>query len=132
MFLYLGLSIFRLHYLKHYYSSLNFWAMVLCLTARAMHVYPLSFLLNYGRRDVDQPIDRSKQHMLWFSGLRGAVAFACAQVFPDTNGNRDAVLVTTMTIVLITVFTMGSATVWLVPACPALPGWLACTWPAMR
>jgi len=111
VFLYLGLSIFRLHFLKHYYSSLNLWAIILCLVARALHIYPLSYLLNRWRRDVDRPIDRNKQHMLWFSGLRGAVAFACAQVFPDKNGNRDAMLVTTMTIVLITVLTMGSATV---------------------
>ena len=27
-------------------------------------------------------------HMIFFAGLRGAVAFACANIFPDTNGNR--------------------------------------------
>ena len=28
-------------------------------------------------------------HMVFFAGLRGAVAFACANIFPDTNGNRS-------------------------------------------
>merc|ERR1711871_592759 len=76
-----------------------------------MHIYPLSWVINRNRRDVDTQITMNKQHMLWFSGLRGAVAFACAQVFPDANGHRDVFLVTTMLLVLITVFTMGCGTV---------------------
>ena len=55
-------------------------------------------------------IPRKTQHMLCFSGLRGAVAFACAQNFPDDNGNRNNVLLITMLIVLASVFTLGSST----------------------
>jgi NhaP-type Na+/H+ or K+/H+ antiporter len=32
----------------------------------------------------------STKHMVFFSGLRGAVAYACANIFPDQNGNRSA------------------------------------------
>ena len=111
VFLNLGLSVFALHYWSSYHTSLIVWSLLLCLVARAAHVYPLSAVVNRNRRNVDTQITPNKQHMLWFSGLRGAVAFACAQVFPDANGHRDVFLVTTMLLVLITVFTMGCGTV---------------------
>jgi hypothetical protein len=38
------------------------------------------------------------------------VAFACATSFPDKNGNKDAFIVTTMAIVLVTVFILGGGT----------------------
>jgi NhaP-type Na+/H+ or K+/H+ antiporter len=34
-------------------------------------------------------IPMSTKHMVFFSGLRGAVAYACANIFPDQNGNRS-------------------------------------------
>lgn len=111
VFLDLGLSVFRLDYFKHYHCSLIVWAVGLCLLSRALHIYPLSYWLNRTRKESDGVIEPKKQNMLWFAGLRGAVAFACAQVFPDANGHREVFLVTTMVIVLLTVFTMGSATV---------------------
>ena len=43
-------------------------------------------------------------HMIFFAGLRGAVAFACANIFPDTNGNRKLIVGTTTGIILITIF----------------------------
>jgi hypothetical protein len=111
VFLDLGLSVFRLDYFEHYHCSLIVWAVILCLISRALHIYPLSYLLNRTRKHSDGMIEKNKQNMLWFAGLRGAVAFACAQVFPDAKNHREAFLVTTMVIVLLTVFTMGSATV---------------------
>ena len=111
VFLDLGLIVFRLDYFEHYHCSLIVWAVILCLISRALHIYPLSYWLNRTRKVSDGVIEPKKQNMLWFAGLRGAVAFACAQVFPDANGHKEAFLVTTMVIVLLTVFTMGSATV---------------------
>mmetsp|Transcript_370 Transcript_370/g.864 ORF Transcript_370/g.864 Transcript_370/m.864 type:complete len:637 (-) Transcript_370:326-2236(-) len=55
-------------------------------------------------------IKTSTAHMLWYSGLRGAVAYACAETFPDANGNRQAFISITMCIVLLTVFLQGSTT----------------------
>ena len=49
-------------------------------------------------------------HMVWFSGLRGAVAYACVRTFPNTFHHRKQFVITTMTIVLVTVFFMGGAT----------------------
>jgi sodium/hydrogen exchanger 8 len=58
----------------------------------------------------DLKIPPKTAHMLWFSGLRGAVAYACVRSFPDTFHHDDEFTVTTMVIVLITVFGLGSTT----------------------
>lgn len=59
---------------------------------------------------LDQFIPSSTSHMVWFSGLRGAVAYACVRTFPVTFGHRRQFVVATMSIVLVTVFLMGGAT----------------------
>lgn len=38
---------------------------------------------------ADQWVNWKTAAMLWWSGLRGAIAYACAKTFPDTNGNRE-------------------------------------------
>jgi solute carrier family 9 (sodium/hydrogen exchanger), member 8 len=58
----------------------------------------------------DLKIFRNCTHMLWFAGLRGAVAYACVRNFPDINGHRDSFIMTAMMIILITVFVLGSLT----------------------
>jgi sodium/hydrogen exchanger 8 len=80
-------------------------ASLACLAARAAHIFPLSFLANLGRRrriprkmqvGGSPPffvlshvritnaniINTSRQMVIWFSGLRGAIAFALAQNMP--------------------------------------------------
>mmetsp|Transcript_29169 Transcript_29169/g.86350 ORF Transcript_29169/g.86350 Transcript_29169/m.86350 type:complete len:337 (-) Transcript_29169:848-1858(-) len=44
----------------------------------------------------DLKIHWNTAHMLWFSGLRGAVAYACAKTFPNSLGNRTPFVITTM------------------------------------
>jgi sodium/hydrogen exchanger 8 len=58
----------------------------------------------------DQRIRSKTGHMLWFAGLRGAVAYACVKSFPDTFGNQMEFMATTMAIVLLTVFLLGGIT----------------------
>ncbi len=58
----------------------------------------------------DLKVRNNTAHMLWFSGLRGAVAYACAKTFPDVYGNKPAFVFTTMAIVLFTVFVFGCTT----------------------
>jgi len=48
--------------------------------------------------------------MLFYSGLRGAIAYCCAVNFPNTNGNRDNVIAITMVVVLVSVFILGGTT----------------------
>eukprot|EP00951_Prasinocladus_malaysianus_P002239 scaffold15853_cov47-Prasinocladus_malaysianus.AAC.3 len=50
-------------------------ALIALAISRALNVYPLAALVNFLRPE-DVKIPRSHQHMLWFSGLRGAIAFA--------------------------------------------------------
>jgi sodium/hydrogen exchanger 8 len=48
-------------------------------------------------------------HMLWFSGLRGAVSYGLARMFPATE-NQAVFVATTMFIVLATTFVLGGST----------------------
>ena len=60
------------------------------------------------RRDMKISIDM--MHVLWFAGLRGAVAYALAKSFPDTFGHRDEFICCTMVIVLVMIIVMGGGT----------------------
>ncbi|XP_064131637.1 sodium/hydrogen exchanger 9 isoform X2 [Loxodonta africana] len=74
--------------------------------ARACNIYPLSFLLNLGRK---HKIPWNFQHMMMFSGLRGAIAFALA--IRDTDSQpKQMVLTTTLLIVFFTVWVFGGGT----------------------
>jgi len=60
------------------------------------------------RRDLK--ISWRTAHMMCFSGLRGAVAYACVRAFPDTFDHQNEFTVCTMFIVLVTVFVLGGST----------------------
>mmetsp|Transcript_16230 Transcript_16230/g.26401 ORF Transcript_16230/g.26401 Transcript_16230/m.26401 type:complete len:651 (-) Transcript_16230:806-2758(-) len=62
----------------------------------------------WARKDLK--IRWNTANMLWFSGLRGAVAYACVRTFPNTLGHQKQFAMTTMAVVLITVFLLGSTT----------------------
>ncbi|GMH64883.1 hypothetical protein TrRE_jg6655, partial [Triparma retinervis] len=76
-----------------------------------------SYVFGYGSGQSDSillnthHIPTRTQHMVVFSGLRGAVAFCCASNFPDKHeGIRDQIVLITMFVVLISVFLLGSTT----------------------
>eukprot|EP00166_Cyanidium_caldarium_P000656 ctg_126.g63 len=91
------------------------WGIVLTLAARFVNVFPLSAILNRYRREK---ITATNQFVLWFSGLRGAVAFALSLNFPSGGGGdalhgsetRRAVISTTLAIVIFTVIVLGGGT----------------------
>lgn len=58
----------------------------------------------------DQKISVNMTHILWFAGLRGAVAYACARDFPNIYGHNDEVTAATVVIVLVTIVIMGGMT----------------------
>ena len=68
------------------------------------------FSLKTPQHRRDKLIPPRFMHMLWFAGLRGAVAYACARDFPDENGHREEFVAATMIIVLFTILVMGGAT----------------------
>eukprot|EP00980_Cylindrotheca_fusiformis_P000687 scaffold167_cov110-Cylindrotheca_fusiformis.AAC.15 len=64
-------------------------------------------------RRKDREIPARFMHVLWFAGLRGAVAYACARNFPNVYGHENDIVTTTMVIVLINVLVMGGFTEYL-------------------
>ncbi|KAJ5075631.1 sodium/hydrogen exchanger [Anaeramoeba ignava] len=104
VFIYLGLAIFCFeHYLKF---SLIATTIFLCLISRFFNIIPLSFLNNLFKKK--RKLTAKQQFLLWFSGLRGAVAFALSVDLGTENG--DVILTTTLMIVLFTVFIFGGLT----------------------
>ncbi|RQM22695.1 hypothetical protein B5M09_006015, partial [Aphanomyces astaci] len=80
----LGLSFFTME--RGLSVPFMLWAILACLVARAVHVYPLAMLRNAclrrGRSHSQSRLSRNEQHMIWFSGLRGAIAFSLSLSFP--------------------------------------------------
>ncbi|KHJ99893.1 hypothetical protein OESDEN_00078 [Oesophagostomum dentatum] len=109
IFCYIGVSIFVANNQKWNIGFL-FFALISITAARALFVYPLSFLLNIRRRPR---IPLSYQHMLLFAGLRGAMAFALADRNTATD-NRQVICSTTAAVVMVTVFFNGGMTSWMI------------------
>ncbi|XP_032049463.1 LOW QUALITY PROTEIN: sodium/hydrogen exchanger 9 [Aythya fuligula] len=105
IFCYMGLALFTFQ--NHIFNPLFiFGAFVAVFIARACNIYPLSFLLNLARK---QKIPRNFQHMMMFSGLRGAIAFALA--IRDTGSQPKQMMFTTaLLIVFFTVWVFGGGT----------------------
>ncbi|XP_062988245.1 sodium/hydrogen exchanger 9 [Elgaria multicarinata webbii] len=105
IFCYMGLALFTFQ--NHIFNALFiFGAFVAIFIARACNIYPISFILNLGRK---QKIPRNFQHMMMFSGLRGAIAFALA--IRDTESQpKQMMFTTTLLIVFSTVWVFGGGT----------------------
>ncbi|KAF0711788.1 Aste57867_5046 [Aphanomyces stellatus] len=107
VFLNLGLAVFSVY--EGFHLSFAIWTLVACLIGRALHVYPLSYVIN-SRKTPERRIPLATQHMIWFSGLRGALCFALALEWPNELQRKEIITVT-MIIVLITLFIGGGGTV---------------------
>ncbi|KAH9548887.1 hypothetical protein CY35_11G110700, partial [Sphagnum magellanicum] len=75
------------------------------------NVYPCAMLINYYREPPKQ-ISKKQQHAIFFSGLRGAMAFALAlQSVTDLPNNHGRVLLTaTLFTIIFTVLFIGGST----------------------
>mmetsp|Transcript_86664 Transcript_86664/g.197788 ORF Transcript_86664/g.197788 Transcript_86664/m.197788 type:complete len:427 (+) Transcript_86664:395-1675(+) len=92
-------------------------SLVLIVVARAMNVFPLSFVLNQCRQH--NPIPMNYQMLMWFSGLRGVIAFALVMRVPrrphwrpDTDPlhqNRDLIVTVTISTVVLSTILVGSS-----------------------
>lgn len=108
IFSYIGVSMFT--FPKHHFDPGFIFAGFFCaMLGRAVNIYPLSFLLNLGRKPT---IPLNFQHMLFFAGLRGAMSFALA-IRNTVSDARQAMLTTTSLIVIVTVIVQGGATMQL-------------------
>lgn len=104
VFAFIGMSVFTME--KHVWRF-NFIALALlaCLLARACNIFGLTPLINRGRK---RKITRNVQLVMWYSGLRGAIAFALAL---DTKSpNAYLIETTTLGIVIVTTLCFGGPT----------------------
>nr|AKN21463.1 slc9a-5 [Schmidtea mediterranea] len=106
VFAYLGLAIFSFKHRAE--PALIGWILVLCLVGRAVNIFPLSYLLNFFR---DIKITKKNQVVMWFSGLRGAIAFALVLHLEGISQETSQVLITTtLIVVLCSIIFLGGLT----------------------
>lgn len=105
VFLLLGLSVFGFE--QSFSANFVVLSIVACLVARALHVFPICFLLNRYRKKKSR-ISRRNQVVIWWSGLRGAIAFALAAGLKTEH--RDEIVSATLGVVLFTVWVFGGTT----------------------
>lgn len=91
------------------YAGITVVAMLACIVGRIVHVYPIGLMLNKASCINIKKFEMAHQHMVCFSGLRGAIAYALAASFPGKH--RELFASTTMAIVLFTVWVFGGLTV---------------------
>ncbi|KFO21851.1 Sodium/hydrogen exchanger 9 [Fukomys damarensis] len=105
IFCYMGLALFTFQ--NHIFNApFILGAFLAIFVARACNIYPLSFLLNLGRK---QRIPWNFQHMMMFSGLRGAIAFALA-IRNTESQPKQMMFTTTLLLVFFTVWVFGGGT----------------------
>uniref|UniRef100_A0A672VCD9 Sodium/hydrogen exchanger n=1 Tax=Strigops habroptila TaxID=2489341 RepID=A0A672VCD9_STRHB len=105
IFSYMGLALFTFQ--NHVFNpTFVVGAFLAIFLGRAANIYPLSFLLNLGRRNK---IGTNLQHMMMFAGLRGAMAFALA-IRDTATYARQMMFSTTLLIVFFTVWVFGGGT----------------------
>ena len=78
-------------------------AVVLVTLGRAVSIYPLCALFARSRLKVKL----KHQHILFWGGLRGALALALALALPDEMPNHDAIITVTFAVVAFSVFVQG-------------------------
>ena len=80
-------------------------AICACLLGRAVNTFPLSAGLNLVRK---RKITAKTQFVMFFAGLRGAIAYALS--LDVETANKDVIKTTTLAIVLVTTVVVGGAT----------------------
>lgn len=152
VFVYLGMAVFSFPILRNTTLWLVLYALLACFVGR-LHIYLGSWLTNFFRTPEQanpQRISAVYQFIMWFSGLRGGVAFALSAV---SYANKDfdsvcggltreeaaldqqcdgtvtdglAILQTTLIIAGFTIFVFGGAITEVAVACDVLnpKGWV--------
>ncbi|RLN56336.1 hypothetical protein BBJ28_00001534 [Nothophytophthora sp. Chile5] len=110
IYLYLGLSVFAYRDSFVWDWSFIFANLGACLLARAFNTFPLCALANCGRSEA-QKIPFTYMVVIWFSGLRGAIAFALVLNVATGDPVHAAILKSsTLFLVLFTTVFFGMAT----------------------
>jgi sodium/hydrogen exchanger-like protein 6/7 len=108
IFSYIGVSIFT--FPKYSFNAgFIFAAFVAIIVGRALNVCPLLHLLNFGRK---HRITTNLQHMIFFTGFRGAISFALS-IRNTLTTARQIIFTTTLFIIFATVLIGGGSTITL-------------------
>ena len=89
----------------------------LVLVGRALTVYPLCLLLRHSK----WAIPTKEQHILWWGGLRGALALALALALPPNFDHRNEILIAVFGVVVFSVVVQGLTMPWLLRRLRFLP-----------
>jgi CPA1 family monovalent cation:H+ antiporter len=102
VFLLIGSALARVEFSREgvYALALAIW---LALLGRAVAVYPVCLAFSRSRWAV--PL--SQQHLLWWGGLRGALALALALALPASLPLRDDILIATFAVVAFSIVVQG-------------------------
>ncbi|MEK6336447.1 MAG: sodium:proton antiporter [Acidobacteriota bacterium] len=78
-------------------------AIVLVLAGRALAIYPLSLIFARSSRRISS----RHQHVLFWGGLRGALALALALGLPPEIADREAIITVAFAVVAFSIFVQG-------------------------
>ncbi|XP_054802205.1 sodium/hydrogen exchanger 6-like isoform X2 [Prosopis cineraria] len=110
IFIYMG---FDIAMEQHSWSHVGFifFSIIFIGVARAANVFSCAYLVNLVR-PANQKIPPKHQKALWYSGLRGAMAFALAlqSVHDLPEGHGQTIFTATTAIVVLTVLLIGGST----------------------
>lgn len=110
IYLYLGISVFAFRDSLRWDWGIIFANLVACLVARALNTFPLCSLANLGR-SARRKIPFAYMIVIWFSGLRGAIAFALVLNVQTADPEHAAILKSaTLFTVLFTTVVFGAGT----------------------
>ncbi|MEO6025229.1 MAG: sodium:proton antiporter [Burkholderiales bacterium] len=102
VFLLIGLSAARVPFQQVGWAPLGA-AIILVLVGRAATVYPLSAVF----AGSHWKIGLREQHVLWWAGLRGALALALVLALPVNLPQRDTIVIATFAVVTFSVMVQG-------------------------
>ncbi|KAK4804035.1 hypothetical protein SAY86_003852 [Trapa natans] len=110
VFIYMG---FDIAMEQHSWSHIGFifFSILFIIVARAANVFSCAYLVNLAR-PTHSKIPLKHQKALWYSGLRGAMAFALAlqSIHDLPEGHGQTIFTATTAIVVLTVLLIGGST----------------------
>jgi sodium/hydrogen exchanger 8 len=105
VFLYMGMGVFTGRF-RNWDILFSVLALSFCLLGRALNIFPLSWIANLCRKR--NHISGKMQGVLWFVGLRGAIAFALSENMPGPN--KETYATCTLSICIFTTVVCGGFT----------------------